>query len=275
VLTLSDAGVAFRSAAGSTIVSYRTFYRVGTTTVARPGVPAASLAYTGRIGNQTSYVFRFRDGVFETEAPGPLLHSLAEFILLEGEPGSGLRSELGGTADTAAMWEMIQRLAESPYADTLYALFGRPSAPIGLVGSTGARAGDLAEYVHARDSVALDPARMTTQAQLRHAFAHELGHRWESRARPEVDSVLNGWRGISDRERYGYLSGSEQRAEAIAFAVHFLQSTASGSVPGGEAVELLRHYEFLVPGTHQMARYLILQPSYRRHPLRAIISETT
>jgi len=130
--------------------------------------------------------------------------------------------------------------------------------------------GDLAEYVRPRDSVALDPVHIISQDQLRHAFAHELGHRWEQREMGRVDSILGNVLAMSDPQRYGYGSRAEHRAEAIAFAVHFLQSTMSEV--SSDQLDLLEHYEFLVPGTRAMVRYLVLLPPYRRHPLRASLS---
>jgi hypothetical protein len=35
---------------------------------------------------------------------------------------------------------------------------------------------------------------------------------------------------------------------------------------------LLDHYELLVPGTRTMVRYLSLQPLYRNHPLRTLLT---
>jgi hypothetical protein len=113
---------------------------------------------------------------------------------------------------------------------------------------------------------------MTGEAQLRHAFAHELAHRWELRSPCIVDSILSGSGGIADRDRYGYLNDAEQRAEAIAFAVHFLQSTASGDMRAADALELLRHYDFLVPGSRSMVRYLMSRPRDQHHPLRMTFS---
>ena len=60
-------------------------------------------------------------------------------------------------------------------------------------------------------------------------------------------------------------------AEAIAFAVDFLQTTSSAGDPEN-ALTLLNHYELLVPGTRTMVRYLALQPVYRRHTLREILT---
>ena len=77
------------------------------------------------------------------------------------------------------MFRVTHRIESSPYADTLYALFGRPIRAVGLVGLKGRQAGRLGEYVGRRDSLALDTARIVSQEQLRHAMAHELGHRWQ------------------------------------------------------------------------------------------------
>ena len=74
---------------------------------------------------------------------------------------------------------------------------------------------------------------------------------------------------IPDRRRYGHSSVSEHQAEAIAFAVHFLQATASAS---GASGSLLEQYELLVPGTATMARFLALQPIYANHPLRSLLT---
>jgi hypothetical protein len=75
---------------------------------------------------------------------------------------------------------------------------------------------------------------------------------------------------IPDRRRYGYGSESEQQAEAIAFAVHYLQTTAAMPA-GAAALDLLERYEILVPGTRLLTRYLALQPVYARHPMRRLL----
>jgi hypothetical protein len=56
----------------------------------------------------------------------------------------------------------------------------------------------------------------------------------------------------------------------VAFAIHFLQATASSSAVDGTS--LLEQYELLVPGTGAMARFLALQPVYTRHPLRRLLT---
>jgi hypothetical protein len=158
------------------------------------------------------------------------------------------------------------------YADSLYTLFGAPRAPVGLIGRRGRAAGRLGEYIGSRDSLALDPARMTGTAQLRHTLAHELGHRWQAHARGQLLALWSGVSPIRDPKRYGYGNVSEHQAEAIAFAISFLQTTAGGSEPAASSVALLDHYELLVPGTRMMVRYLALQPIYRRHPLAGLLT---
>jgi hypothetical protein len=175
-------------------------------------------------------------------------------------------------ADSAAVWRATRGIANSAYADSLYALFGQPRAPVGLIGQRGRTAGRLGEYIATRDSLALDPGRMSGAAQLRHAMAHELGHRWQARAPGQVEMLWWGVTPIRDPKRYGYGDKSEHQAEAIAFAINFLQTTARRDALGSSALTLLDHYELLVPGTRAMVRYLALQPLYRSHPLRHLLT---
>jgi len=155
----------------------------------------------------------------------------------------------------------------------LYQLFGQPRAPIGLIGRRGRAAGRLGEYIASRDSLAFDPGHMTGVAKLRHALAHELGHRWQIRARAQLAALWSGVPAIRDPKRYGYEDRSEHQAEAVAFAVNFLQTTAATRpAMAASSLSLLDHYELLVPGTTTIARYLLLQPVYRRHPLRPFLA---
>jgi hypothetical protein len=110
---------------------------------------------------------------------------------------------------------------------------------------------------------------MTGEAQLRHTLAHELGHRWQSRAPAQLSTLWWGVPPIRDPKRYGYGNVSEHQAEAVAFAINFLQTTAILTTLVTDAMTLLDHYELLVPGTRTMVRYLSLQPLYRSHPLRS------
>ena len=99
------------------------------------------------------------------------------------------------------------------------------------MGERGRAAGRLGEYIASRDSLALDPGRMTSEAQLRHTLAHELAHRWQARSVAQLAALWRGTAAIRDPKRYGYDNVSEHQAEAAAFAVHFLLATAAASWP--------------------------------------------
>jgi hypothetical protein len=267
LLTLTPDGLSFRLPGGSVLLSYPLIpSNERMRSSQRPEPPRARLAYTGKLGSRVSYVFRINDGVFETAEPGGLPGILTGLVF-DPVPSNAAH----GIANPATATGVIRRLSHSAYADTLYALFGKPVRPVGLVGPRGIQMGDLAEYVRPRDSVALDPIHIISQDQLRHAFAHELGHRWEQRDMGRVDSILGNVLAMGDPQRYGYGSRAEHRAEAIAFAVHFLQSTMTAG--SSDELDLLEHYEFLVPGTRAMVRYLILLPPYQRHPLRGPLKD--
>jgi len=236
----------------------------------RWGSPAVSLAYVERDGTHVRYLFHIDAGVFETEQPGPLLALIAQSRDLR--PADLPRGRLVDAGDSAAVRQKLQEISRSPYADSLYLLFGRPSEGIGLVGEKGRRAGRLGEYVASRDSVALDPGHMIGEQQLRHALAHELGLRFQARGAAQLDILWTGVPSIPDSRRYGHSDVAEHQAEAIAFAINFLQTTASPGRSPSDALALLEHYELLVPGTRIMARYLLLQRVYRRHPLRTLLT---
>jgi hypothetical protein len=250
---LSDSGVVFQASASP--VS------------AHPAL--LSLAYVEEENGRAHYVFRIDSGVFETETPGPLLQWATHPDSVKSG-GKTFHVE-EGAGDAVAALRTAREAERSAYADSLYRLFGRPSAPVGLVGKRGRAAGRLGEYIASRDSLALDPARMTSEAQLRHALAHELGHRWQVRARAQLAALWTGVPEIRDPKRYGYRDPAEHQAEAIAFAINFLQATAGVALPA-DGLKLLEHYELLVPGTRALARYLLLQPVYQKHPLRPLLT---
>ena len=252
---LRDSALTFQSAEGT----------------ATPLAAMLSLAYVDRENGRIHYLFRVEGGVFETDAPGPLLDVLrGQRTALARAARAPVSTAIGLASPTASLLE-AQRIAGSHYADTLYQLFGRPRAAVGLIGPRGRAAGRLGEYIARRDSLALDPGRMTGEAQLRHALAHELGHRWQGRFKGELATLWSGVPVIRDPKRYGYGDKSEHQAEALAFAINFLQTTATGC-PAALALSLLDHYELLVPGTRVFAGYLARQPIYRRHPLRALLT---
>jgi hypothetical protein len=142
---------------------------------------------------------------------------------------------------------------------------------VGVVGERGRAAGRLGEYIASRDSLALDPGRMTSTEQLRHTLAHELAHRWQAHAGAQLAMLWKGVPPIRDPRRYGYGNVSEHQAEAAAFAIHFLLATAASRDPVKDAIEL-DHYELLVPGCRTLARYFAMQPAFRGHPLRVLLT---
>jgi hypothetical protein len=271
--TVTDSGLVFQSADGSTA----RFPLVGPlrgTTGRRWRAMAVSLAYIDEANSRPAYVFRVDAGVFETDMPGHLLEVAAHPRWLDSLAPTewAVAPPLVSSADTTALWATIRNAIASSYADPLYPLFGAPRASVGLIGPRGRAAGRLGEYIGSRDSLSLDPTRMTSGAQLRHTLAHELAHRWQTRAPSQVAALWSGVAPIRDPKRYGYGSVSEHQAEAIAFAINFLQATATGNEPATSSVTLLDHYELLVPGTRTMVRYLALQPIYRRHPLAGLLT---
>ncbi len=272
---VTDSGLVFRSAAGTTA----RFPLVGPVRHAggrRWRASAVSLAYIDDTGGRLSYVFRVDAGVFETDTPGPLLDLASHPMWLDSlTPTDWVRDEpLVRSDDSTALWATMHAITSGAYADTLYALFGTPRSKVGLIGSRGRKAGRLGEYIGKRDSLALDPGRMIGTAQLRHTLAHELGHRWQFVAPGQLATLWRGVETMRDPKRYGYGATTEHQAEAIAFAVDFLQTTIASS-EAENALTLLNHYELLVPGTRTMVRYLALQPVYRDHALREVLTTGT
>jgi hypothetical protein len=265
---VTDTGIVFRSADGRLLESYPLVGPVRLDSGERWRAPTVALVYVEGEASRPVYVFRLDAGVFATDAPGALLEVAGRPEWLDTLISREWPSDrpLVDPADTAAIRNTMRRIGGGSYADTLYALFGRPARSFGQVGGSGRRAGRLGEYLVRRDSLALDPARMTSEDQLRHTLAHELAHRWQARSAAQLAVLWQGVPGIRDPRRYGHASAAEHQAEAIAFAVHFLQTT--GGAPPADVSALLAQYERMVPGTSLMARYLALQPIYARHPLR-------
>lgn len=271
--TVTDSGLVFLAADGSTA----RFPLVGPLrgpAGRRWRATTVSLAYIEEANNRPAYVFRVDAGVFETARPGHLLEVAAHPPWLDSLATIEwpVDRRLVSASDTTAVWATARSVMASTYADSLYTLFGAPRAPVGLIGRRGRSAGRLGEYIGSRDSLALDPARMTGTAQLRHTLAHELGHRWQARAPAQLAALWSGVAPIRDPKRYGHGSISEHQAEAVAFAINYLQTTARGSESVAEAVALMEHYELLVPGTRALVRYLALQPIYRAHRLATVLT---
>lgn len=231
--------------------------------------PAIQLHSVDSAGATAVFMYHLDGAVFETVTPGALRalgESSAWVDMLAGTMSSGV-VPLVDPADEAATVETIRTLAASSYADTLYRLFGAPDRPLGIVSKRGQAVGRLGEYVGSRDSISLAPGAMIHPDQLRHGLAHELAHRWQRREKRQMAAVWRGVPPIADPLRYGYRSVSEHQAEAVAFAVHYLQTTARPVFTTGERLVLLESYERLVPGTRRLARHLLGRPVYAQHPL--------
>jgi hypothetical protein len=273
VLLVTDTGLVFRSTDGRYAAVLPVVGPLRGTARGRWRASAVSLAYVDEELGGPSYLFRVDGGVFETSAPGPLVDLAGHPAWLDGLGSREWRAErpLVDDADAAAARGLVAAIASGSYADSLHAIFGRPARPAGLVGARGRSAGRLGEYIATRDSLALDPARMASMAQLRHTLAHELAHRWQARSGAQLAMLWQGVPPIRDPKRYGYGNRREHQAEAAAFAVHFLLATAApGDAPTQAAA--LDHYDLLVPGTRTMARYFVMQPIFRRHPLRTLLT---
>jgi hypothetical protein len=272
---VTDSGLVFHSTDGRLAQTYPLIGPIRMRDGRPWRAPTVSLAYADSALGGLVYVFRMDGGVFGTDAPGPLLDVAAGPRWLDSLASREWRPDrpLVSARDTAGMWMVARSVERSAFADTLYALFGRPSRSVGLIGARGRKAGRLGEYIASRDSLALDPARITSQEQLRHAMTHELAHRWQARSPAQLRTLWQDVTPIRDTRRYGHDKASEHQAEAIAFAVHFLQATAAGE--GLDDASLLRQYDLLVPGTAVLTRYLALQPIYAGHPLRRTLTTGT
>jgi len=274
-LVVTDTGLVFRSADGRIERTLPVVGPVRRSAQGRWRASAVSLAYVDLSLGHPSYLFRLDGGVFETDVPGALLEVAAHPEWLDSLTSREWTAERGlvrGDDDTAVR-TAVAGVMNGPYADSLFAVFGRPARPAGVVGERGRSAGRLGEYVSSRDSLALDPARITSTEQLRHTLAHELAHRWQARAAAQVAMLWQGVPPIRDPKRYGYGNVSEHQAEAAAFAIHFLLSTTTSRDPAAAAAAL-DHYELLVPGTRTLARYFALQPVFAAHPLRRWLTGT-
>jgi hypothetical protein len=271
-LIVSDSELVFRATDGEIVQASPLVGPVRTGQGRRWRATTVDLAYVADRASHPTYLIRVEGSVFATDAPGVLLDMVGHPAWLDSLASRewAPRAGLAASDDSAAIYAVTRRIASSGYADTLYALFGRPTQPVGLVGIAGRRAGRLGEYIARRDSLALDPVAIVSEEQLRHAMAHELGHRWQSRSPGQMRALWRDVPPIPDQRRYGYGSESEHQAEAIAFAVHYLQATAATSA-GPDALELLDRYELLVPGTRVMTRFLALQPVYAHHPMRRLL----
>lgn len=268
-LALGADGLAFRPAGGGEALPYPLYRERPDSEFGRLRVPSLELYGIQPAGTDSVYLFHLDGAVFETAAPGlfRLLVDHPEWLDSLPQRVPDPEATLVPRGDTLGAQQLVDSLAGSAYADSLYQLFGRPTRPIGLVGAHGQAVGRLGEYIGSRDSVSLLPDHMISLGQLRQGFTHELAHRWQRREHATLRKLWKGVPPITDSLRYGYREVREQQAEAVAFAVHFLQASARPDLTPNQRSALLDAHERLVPGTRVMTRYLLTKPLYRRHPL--------
>ncbi len=143
---------------------------------------------------------------------------------------------------------VVRQLEASAFADSARAILGRPGTAIGLVGSTGREARHIGEYIRSRDSVALAPSAIFSEAQLQHAYLHELSHHWMARHEDLGRRLLGELPPLTDSTRYGYGDPEEHAAEALAHAVQFWRASHRGPDSRSRG-RLLDAYETVMPGT--------------------------
>ena len=87
-----------------------------------------SVAYTHKEQGRTVYLIRVDNGLFETDAPGPLLDLASHPTWLDslGSREWTVETPLTDYNNRVGMNGLIRSLVNSRYADTLFALFGRP-----------------------------------------------------------------------------------------------------------------------------------------------------
>ena len=150
--------------------------------------------------------------------------------------------------DSAQAMGVVHALEQSAFSDTARRILGAPSRPIGLVGMSGRAERHIGEYVRSRDSVALAPTAILSEAQLKHAYLHELSHHWMAR-HPELGKrLLAEMPPLTDSSRYGFGDPDEQAAEALAHAVQFWRATRTGADSANRG-RMLDAYESVMPGT--------------------------
>lgn len=267
-LVQSGGSLVFHPTDDGTMAVFPLFRTYGPT--GSPRTPSVSLLEVANGTDDPIFLFHLGAAVVETSAPGILGELVAEPARIDelGTPWTTGTLTLAAPGDLAASFRIVQELSRSEYADSLFAVFGRPHRAFGVVSTRGERAGRLGEYLAGRDSVALSPSYLTSAAQLRHSLAHELAHRWLREHPQTAEALKSAMAPIRDPLRYGFRDADEQLAETLAFAVHFLDASRRPGRSAGPS--LLESYERLVPGTRNAASLLLTLPAYERHPLARV-----
>ena len=127
--TVTDSGLVFRSSAGVT-ARYPLVGPVRHARGRRWRASAVSLAYIDDNGGRLTYVFRVDAGVFETEAPGPLLDLASHPMWLDNLPRTDwVRDQpLVRPGDSTGLWATARHHEERLCRHALRAVRGPPIA---------------------------------------------------------------------------------------------------------------------------------------------------
>lgn len=169
------------------------------------------------------------------------------------------------TAGKVAFAGDVAALASTAWADSCFALTGRPATIRAMPDSLHGRA--IGFYVGALDALWLNASMLGDSTLARQVVAHEAAHRLQQREPRlwemlwgDVPSPPNPW-------SYGATDRTEAQAQAFAAALQWLSETTAMTPDAADA--RLAVANRLVPGTAAIARWVLAQPLGRRHPLAA------
>jgi hypothetical protein len=231
------------------------------------------LAYVAGEGPHPVYLIRVEGSVFATDAPGVLLDMVGHPAWLDSLASREWtpRAPLAASDDSAAILAVTRRIESSPTPTRSTRSSVVPSRPVGLVGPKGRRRDGWASTWAAAIPWPSIPARIVSEEQLRHAMAHELGHRWQSRAPAQMRALWRDVPPIPDQRRLR----ARQHRGAPGGGGRLRRALPAGH--RGDAGRC-RRPRAARSGTScwcraraLMTRYLALQPIYARHPMRRLL----
>lgn len=161
-----------------------------------------------------------------------------------------------------------QELLDGPYAQRLYALFGRPSVVRWDPDKTDA----LGTYGSTDDELVLSshPGHIQSAAAARAILAHEMIHRWQAQRGHDLGELWEAHavpRPAATVQTYARVTRAEQQAEAGSAAIGLLDLAARREVSDGLVAATLKQLEALTPGTVLMVRVLRAHPAYQGHAI--------
>ena len=173
----------------------------------------------------------------------------------------------------AAVERLLDAIMTGSYADSLYAIFGRPASVRGPRRPSGdARRGGWASTSRTRDSLALDPGRMTSVRQLRHTLAHELAHRWQARVGRAARGPLAGRAGDSRPQavRVRQPIGAPGGGGRVRSSLPPEPRRAAGTYEPRSGASTSTSCWFRAPARWRATSRM--QPVFAHHPLRAMLT---